>query len=323
MSAILPLRREVEAFVPAPALRNPHLQTVYAACLKPAPTPKLRRERFTLPDGDQLTLAWGRDSGGPIVLVLHGLTGSADSAYIRRLIAALERGGFTAVAVEARGIDGLNLAPGFQHAGDPSDLEAIGDSLVRRYPGRELAAVGYSIGGNLLLNWLAAGSAPVAAACAVSVPFDLAACTAALDQGLARIYQTNLLRGLKRMMRRKLVGSAAGFMSAAELAAIASLRQFDERITAPLHGFADAQDYYRRSSCGQRLAAIDRPTLLVHAEDDPFVPAKSIPCAAALPRNLELRLSAHGGHLGFVAHRCTDWLEQELVGFLATALRLV
>lgn len=305
---------------PPAGLGGPHAQTLWAHALRSAPATELRRQTLPLPDGDRLTLAWAEDLGGPLVLIVHGLTGSARSPYVRRLLAALRPAGLSGVVMEARGFDGLNRRPRFQHAGDTADLDAVAAALRRQRPGRSLAVVGYSVGGGLLLNWLAGRPTGVAAAAVVSVPFELDACTGALDRGFARLYQAKLLRGLKHMMRRKLARGTAGGLRAGELDAVSSLRGFDERVTAPLHGFADADDYYRRASCRPRLRRVATPTLLLQAADDPFVPAASLPLTAELPSCAQLRLSSRGGHLGFVARDRPDWLEGQIVRYLGARL---
>jgi predicted alpha/beta-fold hydrolase len=272
------------------------------------------RERVELPDGDFLDLdrtvaAAGRPApaDAPLVVILHGLEGSWRSGYVREAQRALARLDLASVVLNFRSCSGApNRLARFYHSGDTADLGYVLARLEQRFPGRALGAVGFSLGGNVLVKYLgecgAAGRPPgVVAAAAVSVPFDLAAGAAKLEQAGSRIYAGYLLRKLRRKVRLKAV-ALDGHVDVGALLRARTLREFDELGTAPLHGFADADDYYRRSSSGPVLDTVAVPTLLVHAADDPFIPAASMP-HEAVGRNphLEARFSADGGHVGFVA----------------------
>jgi hypothetical protein len=182
--------------------------------------------------------------------------------------------------------------------------------------------VGFSLGGSILLNWLgspASGARPDVGV-AVSVPFDLERCATAVDSGFARIYQSNMLGELKAMYRRKFRDDADAPVSLAALSRMRALRQFDDAITAPLHGFADADDYYGRCSCGPRLGDIATPTLIMNAVDDPFVPPDSLPSRNALGPSVQLEVTRAGGHVAFVTGavpgRGQYWAEQRALRFL-------
>lgn len=305
-----------DAFVPPWWLRNPHLQTIVPAILRRTPRPRLRRESLDLPDGDFLDLLWGPARDGPVALLLHGLGGSYRSPYVLGMAATLAARGWQTLIMHYRGVQRPNRLPRFYHAGDYADPQYLVSVLRRRFAGRAIAVIGYSIGGSILLNWLAradAGLQPDVAA-AVSVPFDLALCAEHIDRGFARLYQRDLLWSLKRMVRRKLaVNADACPVTAADLGRLRSLREFDDRITAPVHGFSNARDYYRRCSCGPLLTRISRPTLIVHAADDPFIPARTIP--ERVSGSTRLCVTDYGGHVGF---RAGDyWLEQAIPEFLA------
>lgn len=306
------------AFTPARALAGPHAQTLWAALIRPAPRLPLRYEGLELPDGDFLRLAWGPARNGPLVVILHGLTGSARSRYVARLLHAVTERGWQGVVMQARGSDGDNRLDRFQHGGAIDDIAHTVATLRQRFPDRALSAVGYSIGGSVLLNALGRGGLAVDSAATVSVPFDLAACARALNRGFAKVYQCDLMRGLRRMLLRRLAHHPRPFIAPSELRAIRTLWDFDERLTAPLHGFAGAADYYRRASCGQHLAAIERPTLVLQARDDPFVPAHCLPCTGS--PMLRLELTRGGGHVGFVARDQPGWLEQRLLRHIDTHL---
>lgn len=318
-----PLSMDGYRFRPAWWLPGPHAQTLWPALARRPTGPDLRRERLDLADGDFVDLHWGPAASGPLVLVLHGLAGCARSAYVLGLVGHLARHGFESVVMEYRGAGAEpNRLPRLYHAGAWEDPAEVVTVLRRRWPARPLGAVGVSLGGSILLNWLGrqGAAAPVDAAVAVSVPFDLAASADAAGRASARLYQWDLVRHLKAGVRRH---PALGLDRAA-LAGIRSLRGFDDVVTAPLHGFAGADDYYRRCSCGPCLPTVRRPTLVIHGLDDPLVPPSTLPDRRQLPPALRLELSRHGGHVGFVGGRwpwrAEYWIEQRARRFLARAL---
>jgi predicted alpha/beta-fold hydrolase len=298
-------------------LANAHAQTIFASRLRHRPKLKLRRERLSLPDGDFADVDWSGPAERPIVILLHGLEGSSHSPYIVGLMAALEAKGLCAALLHFRGCSGEpnRLSIGY-HSGFTRDLDHFVALLRRRHPGRPLAAVGYSLGGNVLLKWLgeAQWQAELATALAVSVPFDLAAASHALDAGFARVYRQALLGDMKRSIRRKFKRVSAPF-ALPRLASLRTFYAFDEQITAPLHGFAGAADYYRRCSSRQFLKTIRVPTLILHARDDPLLSPVAIPGADELSSQVVLELSEHGGHVGFVGgtpRHPVYWLEHRI-----------
>jgi predicted alpha/beta-fold hydrolase len=239
------------------------------------------------------------------VVVLHGLEGSSRARYVRGLLAAIEGRGWNAAAISFRSCGPTPLAgQRLYHSGDTRDLPVVIQRLRARWGG-PLGAVGFSMGGNIVLKWLgeAGAEAPLDAAVAVSVPFDLAACAAALDGPgfFPALYRKRFLRTL----RRKALAVAARFPGVLDVEAIRSCRSFaryDDIVTAPLFGFASAADYWARCSSAAFLPLIRRPVRLISAEDDPIVPGVTIP-RAAISANplLDGRLLARGGHVGFVS----------------------
>jgi predicted alpha/beta-fold hydrolase len=258
------------------------------------------------------------------VLVLHGLEGSSDSHYARGLLATLIRHGWRGVVMHFRGCGGQpnRLARGYC-AGDTADMAYVVDWLRRRAPDAPLAAVGYSLGGNALLKWLSEAGAdiPLRAAVAVSTPFVLDSTARRLQQGFSRLYQFHLLHALKRGYRAKFRHRSDGPVALAALATIRDFYAFDDRITAPLHGYAGVHDYYARASCRPGLRHIQVPTLILHALDDPFMRPEAIPQTGELSPSVRLELSPRGGHVGFVAGRwpwrAHYWLERRIPAFLA------
>jgi predicted alpha/beta-fold hydrolase len=296
------------AFVPARLLGNGHLQTLWPFFLRRLPALPIDTELWRLPDGECLAvhlLDRGRERPG--VLVIHGLEGSSESPYVRGLLGRIRDAGWNAAAVDLRSCG--RLARGAlrsrtaYHAGQTEDLPFIVERLSARWQG-PLAAVGFSLGGNMLLKWLGetGDGSPLKAAVGVSVPFDLAASAAVVDG--PGIWSAGYRSFFMRSLRRKGLAMARDLGSKLDPAAIRrsrTFRQFDGAVTAPLFGFASAEDYWARSSSAQFLPAIRRPTLLVSAEDDPIVPASSIP-RETIARNpaLHLWLAPVGGHVGFV-----------------------
>lgn len=304
------------SYAPVWWLPDGHTQTLWAALGRRVPAVPVRHERVELPDGDFVDLAHAGPEGAPAVLVLHGLEGNLHSPYARALLRHVAARGWHGVLMHFRGCSGEpnRLARNY-HSGDTADLAHVARLLRERAPG--LAIVGYSLGGNVLLKYLGerGADADCVAACAISVPFDLALAAETLNRGFSRIYQRRLVASLKAKARRKFAHIAAP-IDLSGLDQWNDFRTFDDRVTAPLHGFADADDYYARSSCRPFLRHIVRPTLLVHAADDPFLHPRGIPTAPELASPVTLELAARGGHVGFVAAQ-VDWLERRITSFIA------
>lgn len=282
------------------------------------------------PDGDFLDLDWlDGPARAPVLLVLHGLEGSSRSHYVLGLLDEAHARGWRAVGLNFRSCGGeLNRLPRFYHSGDTGDLDHVVRLLVTREPGLPVGAVGVSLGGNVLLKWLgeqgSAAPTELAAAAAVSVPFDLAACARALDRGFQRVvYTANFMRTL----RRKVVAKAERYPGFVDVAAVRRARTFaayDRALTAPLHGFRDEVDYWTRSSSGPYLARIRRPTLLINARDDPFIPPAVLPDPATLPPCVSAEFPVRGGHAGFLEGawpwRVRSWAERQAVEFVGPHL---
>lgn len=295
----------------------------------------MKRVRVETPDGDFLDLDIGRDpgEGAPVVLVLHGLEGSTDRGYMRLILTRLLEEGFLGIGMNFRSCSGVpNLMPRFYHSGETTDLSFLLFYLQARYPGRVMGAVGYSLGGNVLLRYLGeqSDSAPaqLRAAVAISVPFDLTEGTACLERGrMGRFYSGYFLRSLLGKVRAKaeLLGP---LIDLDRVFASKTVRDFDQAVTAPLHGFADAWEYYREASSASVIHRIRVPTLLLHALDDPFLTASAIPMNAVEKNPWTLgAFPEHGGHVGFIEGGGRDggssskfWAEEEAVRYLRTVL---
>ena len=313
-------------------LRGPHAQTVGGKLLRRDPGVPLERERLTLPDGDFVDMDLGPEPRGvgpraPLAVVLHGLEGSAQRLYMRNTYAELLRRGVRPVGLNFRSCSGEpNRAARMYHSGETTDLAAVVAHLRDAFPGRPIAGIGFSLGGNVLLKHLGerGGDAALAAAAAVSVPYDLSAGANALEKGvMSRVYNAYFLRMLRGKMRAK-QALLSELVDVPVTLRARTLRQFDEAATAPLHGFADAEDYYARSSSGPFLARICVPTLLLHSFDDPFLPPDRVPVHAADANPWIVPAFADtGGHVGFVEgtpRRPRFWAEEEAARFVGRML---
>ncbi len=288
-------------------LASAHLQTLAGKFLRRKSDPVLTRERIDTPDGDFLDVDWmpETDPTAPLVLVLHGLEGHTKRGYMVHTFLALADRGLRAVALNFRGCSGeVNRAPRFYHSGETEDVGFVVDLLRERFPTRPLMAIGFSLGGNILLKYLGeqkpGDPSAVSAAVVVSVPYDLAAGAAALEQtGMARIYSRYFLRSLLAKVREKKI-VLANVLDLDAVWASATLRDFDDAATAKLHGFTDAEDYYQKSSSNRFISSVGVPTLIIHSRDDPFLPIAALPLSAIKANPfLNLILTDHGGHVGF------------------------
>lgn len=299
---------EESQFKPLWWLKSRHLQTLWPllAKLSRRPVP-LSREILELPDGDFLELDWlnAQSNTSPLVLFLHGLGGNSRSPHIQCLLHELKVLDWQAVVMHYRGCGGRqNRLARIYHSGDTADVAYIAKILKQRYPSRPLFAIGFSMGGNILLKWLGETGAqnPLRCACAVSVPFDLDKIATHIPRSFGGMYERWFMRHLKRTVKDKFADSESP-VDLAGLRKCRHMHDFDSLVTAPLHGFKDADDYYQQASCRSFLADITVPTLILHAADDPLMPDNAYPSTAELSASTTLELSRGGGHLGFVTSR--------------------
>ncbi|MFZ6874066.1 YheT family hydrolase [Undibacterium sp. Di27W] len=301
-----------------------HLQTIYPALWIAKPVTHLRRERWTTPDNDFVDIDFlDGEPGKPFVVLFHGLEGSSDSHYARAMMAALRERGWSGAIPHFRGCSGeLNQAPRFYHSGDSHEIGWIIERLYQQFhhqhDGGKFYAAGVSLGGNALLRWLGESQHHadiVNAACAVSAPLDLAQGGASLSSGFNMIYTRMFLKTLKPKCLQKLDQFPGLFNKTAMLEA-RDLYEFDNVVTAPLHGYLDTDDYWHRASAKHILGDITVPTLVLNAKNDPFLPAQHLPTQAA--RCVTLEYPDHGGHVGFAAGSLPghlNWLPQKILNF--------
>lgn len=314
-------------FKPAWWCRNAHLQTIVPNRLRSPPRIDFSRERIELTDGDFIDIDWTPRQTGPIVLLLHGLQGSSRSRYALGLMRAIHQAGWRGGVVHFRGCSGEpNRLARSYHSGDTGDIDHVAQLLRNREAGVPLTAVGISLGGNVLLKWLGetGAASPLSAAVAISVPFLLHRAADRLESGFARLYQFDLLYALQRALAEKRCGVELPF-TAETLKRCRRMRDFDDHVTAPLHGFRDSKDYYERCSSRQFLRNIRVPTLLIQAQDDPFMTPDVIPQPHELSDFVTLEAHARGGHVGFVGGkwpwRPRYYLEDRVPDFLGSHLR--
>ena len=307
----------------APAwLPGGHLQTIYAKLFIRVPPVAYRRERLELPDGDFLDFDWVDGApAAPVLILFHGLEGSADSPYARDLMARAAVRGWNGVVAHFRGCSGEdNRLPRAYFAGDSEDIERMLRHVKSQHAEAPVYAVGVSLGGNALLKWLGeagdAARALLERAAGVSAPLDLSAAGHALDRGFnRRVYTARFLATLKAKALRK----AARFsrtLDAKAISAATTFREFDTLVTARLHGFRDAEDYWFRVSSKPLLRSITVPTLVINAKNDPFLPAWALPTAADVSTAVILEQPDSGGHVAFPYGPFPgnlDWLPRRLM----------
>lgn len=318
-------------YVPAPWLPGAHAMTIVGAVLLPRPRPRVVRQRWELPDGDFVDVdrLEGPRPDAPLLVVCHGLEASSRATYVRGLMALARARGLAALAMNFRSCSGEpNRLARIYHSGETGDLAHVVERVAAERPGRPVVLCGFSLGGNVIVKYLGERGddlpAELAGAAVVSVPFDLSRCAAALDgPGFWRwVYRERFLASL----RAKALGVARRFPGRLDAAAIRRVRTFaafDGAVTARLHGFASAEDYWRRSSSGPFVPGVRRPLLAISALDDPLVPAESLPVDAARANPaVTLVTTPRGGHVGFVSGhplRPASWAEARAVSFLAEA----
>lgn len=301
-----------------------HLQTILPALLSPRPAVAFRRERWQTPDQDFIDLDFvDGHAGKPVLILFHGLEGSSNSHYARALMAQVQSLGWHGVIPHFRGCSGeLNLAPRFYHSGDSQEVGWILQKLRTQFPAeqhRRFFVCGVSLGGNALLRYLGESGSEanyIDAACAVSAPLNLSAGGAALSRGLNRIYTRMFLNTLKPKCLKKLHQYPELFPRDRMLSA-RNLYEFDNVVTAPLHGYKNTDDYWHRASACHILPDIRVRTLVLNARNDPFLPGIHLP--AACSDSVTLEYPDHGGHVGFGTGFLPgnlDWLPQKILSFL-------
>lgn len=307
-------------FKPAWWLRSPHLQTLWPVLFRKRHRLDLRNEQVELEDGDFLDICWSKNNSEKPVLVLHGLEGDLTSHYANGIVHQLEVSGYQPVFMHFRGCSGrVNRLARAYHSGDTGDIAFIIEHIKKVTGHYPYAAVGFSLGGNALLKWLGetGKNNPLKKAVAVSVPYRLHDAAKRLEIGTSKLYRNHLLKSLKSTYNKKF--SQIDSPLDVEVEELNSFWDYDDKVTAPLHGFDGAGDYYSRCSSRQYLKNITIPTRLLHAADDPFMFQESVPEKYELHSNTELLLTSYGGHVGFISgtnpFNTYSWSEQKILEF--------
>lgn len=314
-------------------LPGAHAQTLWGKLVRKEPTQPTRVERWPTPDGDFVDIhRLGNSPGKARLLILHGLEGTIRSQYAQKLLGEARARGWSANLLIFRSCGPeMNLTKRFYHSGETTDLSFVIDRLLKENPDQPIVLVGVSLGGNVLLKYLGEKASSVVpqikAAAAISVPFDLARASNHINQGFARVYQRHFIRSLKQKAVKKLE-HFPGLIDASQITRIETMYEFDDQVTAPLHGFRDAGHYYSSSSSLGWIERISIPTLLLSAIDDPFLPRAVLDDVTRVAeRNacLELEFPQHGGHVGFVTgwnpFRPTYYAEHRACEFLSKHLQ--
>lgn len=313
-------------------LPDGHSQTLWRKYFPPVGVAH-RRQRIELDDGDFIDIDWAtqvdphQSKDKLCVLVIHGLCGCSGSPYVAALQKALANKNISSVAMNFRGCSGeVNRLARAYHSGVSEDLNNVFDVIAKQLPDHKFVLVGYSLGANVLLKWLGEkGSHPqVEKAVAVSTPFTLADCSRAMLGGLSQVYGKYFVRNLVKDFRYKEqyfreTGNEKQLEIIRELGEvekISSIWEFDDQITAPLHGFSGAEDYYSRCSSIEFLPSIETRTLLLQSMNDPMIPEHALPTESMLASDVELELSRKGGHVGFICGNSENWLEQRILRFI-------
>ncbi|MGO2168425.1 hydrolase [Pseudoalteromonas sp.] len=312
----------ISQFKPAWWMTNRHVQTIMPRFFRPSHTTRYQLELLDTPDKDFLELAWSlpKDDNAPLAIVLHGLEGNINSFYAKGMMKALKKQGFSVVLMHFRNCSTeANRLPRAYHSGETGDLDFLLRHLKQQLPNRPMVAVGFSLGANVLAKYLGEQGEQclLKAAAIVSAPYELSASCQVIRKSLAKIYQKYLLDRMKQSMTRKLPQIKQQLaLTPEQLADIDDLWDFDNQLTAPLHGFSGAEDYYQQASAKPYLIKIARPTLLIHAKDDPMLSIKAVPTRQEVSEHVTLRVSEKGGHVGFISgnnpFKPVYWLEHAI-----------
>ncbi|GHD48011.1 hypothetical protein SAMN05216429_11075 [Marinobacter persicus] len=316
-------RNDASDYRPPVWLRSGHLQSIWPSLFRRVPMMSPSEEVLATPDGDELHLDWYRQGSERLAILSHGLEGNSRRPYMLGMARALMLKGWDVLAWNFRSCGGvMNRQPRFYHSGATEDLHLVVNRALRA-DYRHLSLTGFSMGGNLTLLYLAQlgryADSRIIAGLAYSVPMDLAGSAEVLALPSRRIYMQRFLQDLHGKMQHK-AALFPGLIDTEGFEQIRNFHQFDNRYTAPLHGFESASDYWASCSALPRLKDIRVPALVVNAADDPFLSAGCFPQSPeVLGPSVRLEVPRWGGHVGFVQHRKDGlyWSERRAQGFLS------
>lgn len=301
-------------------LFNRHIETIFPALFRKIPAIEPTQERISTPDNDFLDLDWYKPGGRDLVIISHGLEGNTKRGYIKGMAEAFIKSGFDALAWNYRGCSGeMNLTERFYHSGATYDLDTVIDHAAKKGHYKKIHLIGFSLGGNITLKYLGENhpsSGMVSKAVAISVPLDLESSCHSLSSRENWLYERRFLKSLKKKVKEK--SFKMKLPNIDRLDSIHKIREFDDYITGPLHGFKDASDYYSKCSSLNFLGSIKTPTLIINALNDPFL---SQACFPEKVSNNQIKLSfpKHGGHVGFTLFNGKNlyWSEIQALEFVA------
>ena len=301
-----------------------HLQTIFPALFRRVPQVTVHHERLELADGDFIDLQWAISGNSKLAILSHGLEANASTEYIQGMAGALRRNGWDILAWTFRGC-GLepNRLLRMYHSGSTEDLAQVVNHALETHPAKLVDLIGFSLGGNLTLKYLGENPQNIPAsihrAVTFSVPCDLACSSHQLSLPGNRLYMERFIRAMRAKVRAK-DRLFPGQLDLSGLQKIKYFQEFDDRFTAPIHGFASAQDYWEKNSCRQFLSAIDRPTLLINALNDPFLGPGCYPFEEARTSQFfHFESPVQGGHVGFPGCKTSseNWAESRAIEFLS------
>ncbi|MFK8006841.1 MAG: YheT family hydrolase [Saprospiraceae bacterium] len=303
-----------------------HFSTIYPSLFRQVKEVKYKRERITTPDADFLDLDWSKVGGKKIIITLHGLEGSSDSKYILGMNRIFNHHNWDAVTLNFRGCSGeMNLLRRGYHSGETTDLDFVINTIFKKYDYEEMVLIGFSLGGNVVLKY--AGEKgnnihpKIKKAIGISAPVDLAGCSAEIEKSHNFIYLQRFLKSLKEKF--KLKQHLYPDLDAKRILASKTFGDFDGNFTAPVHGFASANDYWQKCSSRNFFENLSIPTLLINAKDDSFLSESCYPLEAAKSNpNLHLLTPKYGGHVGFPQSHPKGyyWSEEQVIEFTRSSL---
>ncbi len=307
-------------YTPPFLLGNGHIQTIYPVLFRKIPPLTYTRERITTPDNDFLDLDWSPIGRRKLAIISHGLEGNTTRTYVKAMVQALNAGGWDCLAWNYRSCSGEpNRQLRSYHNGATDDLALVIDHATRTNEYEEVALVGFSLGGNLTLVHLGRDQVDplVKKAVVFSVPCDLAASATVLTKPSNRLYMKRFLVMLHQKIRAKMAIMPHA-LDDSGYERITNFKEFDDRYTAPIHGFKNAQDYWEKCSSRQFIPNVKIQCLIINAQNDPFLPPECFPVAEANHNpNITLKMPKSGGHVGFIAfNQGQYWSEQETLRFL-------
>ncbi len=300
---------------------NGHVQTIYPVLFRKVTDVRYVRERITTRDDDFLDLDWSRIHSKRLAVISHGLEGNSTRAYVKGMVRAVNQGGWDALAWNYRGCSGEpNTKLRSYHNGATDDLASVIDHAASTGRYTEIALIGFSLGGNLSLVYLGRDKVnhKVSKAITFSVPCDLEASAAVLARPSNKLYMKRFLIMLHQKIKDKMK-LLPGALDDTGYDAIKNFKEFDDRYTAPIHGFKNAEDYWRKCASRQFIPEIKIPTLIINAINDPFLPKECFPVVeAGYNTHVTLEMPKSGGHVGFVSFNKEKiyWSEHQVTCFL-------